>query len=190
MTIPEWDSNKVLPPIHPNTPEGQEHESLYRAPYVARLEEFVTRFATTPERVEMMRKFLDYRAALHFWGVVDGFQWINGSFVENVEQSSDPHSPRDIDVVTFYYGNDNSALYRGLLDPRITKPNFDVDGYGIELGEPLDIAIAVSIGYLHGLWSHRRNHIWKGFIQVALDDDEDPAARTRLNAIGEDLENK
>ena len=65
MTIPEWDSNKVLPPIHPNTPEGQEHESLYRAPYVARLEEFVTRFATTPQRVEMMRKFLDYRAALH-----------------------------------------------------------------------------------------------------------------------------
>ena len=72
MTIPEWDDNKVLPPIHPATPEGQEHNSLYRAAYVARLAEFVTQFATTRDRVDLIEKFLDYRDALHQAGNLRG----------------------------------------------------------------------------------------------------------------------
>ena len=112
----------------------------------------------------------------------------NGSFVENIEQSSAPRSPEDIDVVTFFYWNENNVFYRELLDPRITKPNFNVDAYGVELGKPLDVATAVQIGYWHGMWSHRRNQVWKGFIQVDLDPTEDPPARVRLHVIKEDLE--
>ena len=152
--------------------------------------EFVTRFATTPKRVELLEKFLAYRAALHQWEIVDGFQWINGSFVENVEQSSDPHTPKDIDVVTFFYGSERNALYRELFNPRITKPNFDVDGYGIELGRPLSVATAVGIGYWHSLWSHRRDHVWKGFIQVDLDPEEDTPAQGKLHVIKEGLEKR
>lgn len=161
---------------------------LYRAPYFAPLQEFVTRFVTSLKRAELMEGFLDYRAALHQWGISEGFQWINGSFVEDVERSSNPRSPQDIDVVTFYYGNETNTLNQQLFNPDITKENFDVDGYGIELGKPLDAGTAVLIGYFHGLWSHRRNHIWKGFIQVDLDPEEDPAARDRLQAIKKDLE--
>ena len=187
MTIPEWDGNKVLPPIRPGTPQGREHDSLYRAPYVAPLEEFVTRFATTPERVDLIERFLQYRTALHQQGISRGFQWINGSFVENVEQSSNPRTPRDIDVVTSFYGNENPSLYLELFNPRTTKLNFDVDGYGIELGRPLAVATAMDIGYFHGMWSHRRvDHVWKGFIQVDLDPEEDPPAQDRLRAIKED----
>ena len=69
MTIPEWDGNKVLPPIHPATPEGQEHDSLYRAPYVARLAEFVTQFATTRDRVDLTGNYLNLREA---WVDCDG----------------------------------------------------------------------------------------------------------------------
>ena len=139
-----------------------------------------------------MEKFLDYRNALHQWEVSEGFQWINGSFVENAEQRSDPQTPEDIDVVTFFYGNDNStAVYREMFDPRITKEKFDVDGYGIELGKPLDVPTAVRIGHFHGLWSHRRvDLVWKRFIQVDLDPEEDPPARDRLHAIKEDLEKR
>ena len=79
MTIPEWDINKILPPIHPDTPAGLEHDQLYRAPYVAPLEEFITRFVTTRERVHLAEGFLAYRAALHQWDVTNGYQWINGS---------------------------------------------------------------------------------------------------------------
>ena len=145
--------------------------------------EFVSRFATTPERVELLEKFLDYRRALQQCEITQGFQWINGSFVENVEQRSNPRTPQDIDVVTFFYGTDNTALHRELFDTNITKPNFDVDGYGVELGKPLDIGTAAEIGYWFGLWSHRRDQVWKGFIQVDLDPSEDPSARRRLHVI-------
>ena len=128
-TIPQWDDNKVLPPIHPDTPEGQEHESLYRAPYVASLEQFVTRFATTPERIELANKFLDYRVALYQYGISEGFQWINGSFVENIEgRAPDHRQPKDIDVVTFFYKREDTREdYPALFSPSITKENFNAD---------------------------------------------------------------
>ena len=188
MTIPEWDPNRVLPPIHPDTPEGQEDDSLYRAPYAARLEEFITRFANTPQRVHLVERFLAYRAALHQWGVTEGFQWINGSFVENVEQGSNPRIPRGINVVTFYYGNGNNAFYRHLLNADTASQNFSADAYGIELERPLDTGTATLIGYLHGLWSHRKgDRIWKGFIQVDLEPEEDPPAWEKLHAFREEL---
>ena len=187
VTIPDWDNNKVLPPIHPNTPAGEEHDSLYRSPYVAPLVEFITRFATTPQRVALAGKFLEYRAALHQWEISEGFQWINGSFVENVEQRSPSHTPRDIDVVTFFHGSETATLAQQLFDPETTTSNFNVDAYGIELGGRLDVGTAVLIGHLHSLWSHRRDHIWKGFLQVDLDPEQDPPALCRLQVIKQDL---
>ena len=189
MTIPDWDLNRVLPPIHPDTPKGKEHDLYYRAPYVAQLEEFISRFANTPQRVQLAERFLDYRTAIHRWAITEGFQWINGSFVENVEQGSNPRIPEDVDVVTFYYGNGNDTpLSRQLFDPEITGPNFNVDGYGVQLGVPLDVPKAVLTGHFYGLWSHRKgDHVWKGFIQVDLDPDEDPPARARLQVIKDNL---
>ena len=190
MTIPEWDKNKVLPPIHPNTPEGQEHDRLHRAPYVVPLAEFIDRFATTLQRADLIEKFLGYRTALHQAGITEGFQWINGSFVENIEESSRKRPPDDVDVVTFFFRDeDASADYEDLFNPRITQENFNVDAYGIELGEPLDVATATTIGYFHGLWSHRRiDHVWKGFIQTDLDPTEDNPARRRLRVMRDIIE--
>ncbi len=191
-TIPQWDDNKVLPPIRPDTPEGQEHESLYRAPYVASLEQFVTRFATTPERIELANKFLDYRGALYQYGISEGFQWINGSFVENIEgRAPDHRQPKDIDVVTFFYKREDTREdYPVLFNPSTTQLNFNVDAYGVELGLPLDMGSAALIGFWHGLWSHRRDHVWKGFIQVALDPGEDPPAKRCLDVIAESEERR
>ena len=154
--------------------------------------EFVTQFATTRDRVDLIEKFLDYRDALHQAGISEGFQWINGSFVENIEQSSRRRPPEDIDVVTFFFRDESAREgYEDLFDPDITKQNFDVDGYGIELGRPLAVVTAMDIGYFHGMWSHRRvDHVWKGFIQVDLDPEEDPPAQDRLRTIKEDLEKR
>ena len=115
----------------------------------------------------------------------EGFHRINGSFVENIEQSSRKRPPEDIDVVTFYFRDGNAnAEYQNLFNPHITKANFDVDGYGVELGKPLYIATVIEIGYFHAMWSHRRvAHVWKGFLQVDLDPTEDRSARRRLHVI-------
>ena len=190
MNIPEWDINKVLSPIHPETPEGQQHDILYRAPYVAPLAEFIDRFATTLERVDLIEEFLGYRVALHQAGITEGFQWINSSFVDNIEESSREHPPDDIDVVTFYYRDESASPdYEDLFNPRITTQNFKVDAYGIELDQPLDVATATTIGQLHSLWSHRRtDNVWKGFIQADLDPTEDISARRRLGVMREIIE--
>ena len=188
MSIPSWDPNRVLPPIRPDTPLEKQLDSLNRSPYTAPLEEVVKRFATTLDRVALFQDFLRYRSALHEWGITEGFQWINGSFVENVEEGSEPRSPEDIDVVTFYYGAEDNTLHLQLLDPVLTRSKFRVEGYGIELGAPLSVATAVLIGDLHSIWSHRRDGVWKGFVQVDLEPQDDPPALTRLQAIRKELE--
>ena len=188
MSIPSWDPNRVLPPIRPNTPLEKQLDPINRSPYAAPLEEVVKRFATTLDRVALFQNFLRYRSALHWWGITAGFQWINGSFVENVEEGSEPRSPEDIDVVTFYYGTEDNTLHLQLLDPALTRVRYRVEGYGIELGTPLSVAKAVLIGHLHGIWSHRADGVCKGFVQVDLEPEEDPPTLTRLQTIRKELE--
>jgi hypothetical protein len=75
---------------------------------------------------------------LHAAGIIDGFQWLDGSFLENIE-SLESRSPRDIDVVTFYYLPPNQtqkALLNGypqLFDHRHIKENYHVD---VKMMEP------------------------------------------------------
>ena len=192
MNIPEWDTNKVLPPIHPEAPEGQEHDRLYRAPYAVPLAEFIGRFAGTLERMDLVQKFLEYRAALHQAGITEGFQWINGSFVENIEESSRMRPPDDIDVVTFYYtSEDANPNFEELFNPRIAKQDFGVDAYGIEMDQPLDVSTVTTIGLFHSLWSHRRgDNIWKGFIQTDLDPEEDNPAQSTLDVMRKIIEER
>ena len=37
------------------------------------------------------------------------------------------------------------------------------------------------VAYWSGLWSHHKNGQWKGYLEVALPDDEDAAARAVLD---------
>jgi hypothetical protein len=62
----------------------------------------VQRFAASRERLDILRGLLEYRAALGAIGIVQGFQWLDGSFVEDVEVTKG-RPPSDIDVVTLAY---------------------------------------------------------------------------------------
>ena len=59
------------------------------------------RFGDTVARREILKGFLNFRTALHAAGLVKGFQWVNGSFVEHTVQREN-REPRDMDVVTFF----------------------------------------------------------------------------------------
>ena len=185
MTIPDWDRNKVVPPIRPGTTGDWGHLPDVRSPYRATLSEFVLRFAVSPQRVRLIRGLLDYRRDIHTNGIQRGFQWVNGSFLEYVEQRQyEPHEPNDIDVVTFYHierGTNPDTKF--LFSPENTKKFFDVDGYGVQLGPTLTKERTELIAYWHGMWSHReRDGMWKGYVVIDLDPSEDGPAGELLNS--------
>lgn len=181
MSLPEWTNLGVLPPVHP-TEAGH---GLNRSPYPITLQELWDRFSTSAERIDILRGFLSYRAALHAAEIVRGFQWLGGSFMENIE-SLEERPPRDMDVVTFFYmpeGMDQrslAALSPDLFASRHTKQAYQVDAYSITLGGPMTERHVKMIAYWYSLWSHRRDDSWKGFVQVDLDPEQDAAVRQSI----------
>ena len=181
--IPGWDGDGVIPPMDPRDPT-----SLKRSPYRAPLVDVVERFGDSRARRGLMSGLLDFRAALHAAGLVRGFQWIDGSFVENAEFSRG-RAPGDIDVVTFFYvpdGHTEENVARGfpeLFDPSAMRRIFGVDAYPVAI-DPNDVKMVVDHAtYWYSLWGHTRGGLWKGFVEVDLDPGEDESARMALAAM-------
>lgn len=182
--IPSWTMAGVLPPIRP----GQEGHSPERSPYCVPLEEVIDQFASSPNRISILDGLLKYRAALHQLGLVSGFQWLDGSFMEDIEtQESRP--PKDVDVVTYFYlpsGETQATLAAkagGLFSNPHVKATYSVDAYPHVLGEPTSANHVRRFSYWYSMWSHRRDGMWKGFIQIDLDPQEDVGARQALSVI-------
>ena len=186
MTIPAWDGHSVIPTIRMGIPETAVNERNNRSPYKSDVVEVVQRFGVTEHRIRLLNGFLDYRQALYRAGVQQGFQWIDGSFAEDVEHRRlDPHTPNDIDVVTFFYPpTPVTQELVDLFDIGLTKPNFHIDAYPVELGVELTQNVVETIAYWQSVWSHRRpDKMDKGFVQIDLDPGQDPAASAALNAL-------
>jgi hypothetical protein len=142
------------------------------------------------ERVEVLLGLLDYRAALASHGIVKGFQWLDGSFVEDCEAIRG-RAPADIDVVTFFWRPTNvrrSAnwlkfveAHEDLFDPLRLKAKFKCDAYHVDLDAGAE-ATVLNTSYWFGLFSHQRDtQLWKGMLRVPLDASSNEAAtRTRL----------
>ncbi len=133
VNIPQWNAHGVLPPINLASPT-----SLDRSPYNVTLTDLIHRYATSRQRKNILNGFLNFRHELHNLGLVQGFQWLDGSFLENIELIEE-RSPNDIDIVTFYCLPSNVTQIT-LLDsnPRLfnskhTKKDFLVDAYFVQL---------------------------------------------------------
>lgn len=178
--IPSWNARGLLPPHDPLSPVSAE-----RSPYEVSLLDLVTRFGTTPERRTILKGLLDFRSALHAMGLVDGFQWLDGSFLEEVEKL-EGRAPGDFDVVTFL--NDTSTLaptppHDAALDHDAAKLLFKVDSYFVELDKLPPSEVVLMSAYWYSMWSHRRTMEWKGFLQVSLAPTEDTLALPSLTAL-------
>lgn len=169
----------VLPPYTGSDPTVPATMS----PYSATMHEFSLQFATSPARVAILEGLLNYRAALRNVGIVNAFQWLDGSFVEDVEQARG-RPPADIDVVTFGVCPrfaDQAALRvwmaanQRLLDPRQAKQHYSCDAYVVDLGKRPDLLVN-DTRYWFGLFSHQRaTALWKGMVQVPLVSNDDQA---------------
>ena len=182
--IPAWNISAVLPPVRP----GALGHSPDRSPYLAPISKVVERFATTLDRIQILRGLLAYRIALCQRGITSGFQWLDGSFMEDKEALG-YGSPNDVDVVTFFNlpdGVDEQAFWTricDLFDVANTKQRYRVDGYPQLLGRPMGSADVKLVSYWYSMWSHRRNGQWKGFVQVDISPNEDKIASALLAQI-------
>ena len=180
--LPRWNAVGVLPPIRPEMPGN----SPERSPYRVSLADFVDQFATSPERIKILDGLLRFRGKLHELGIVSGFQWLNGSFLEQIEILEARH-PRDMDVVTFFdmpAGENQRSLFQKagqLFDQSYLKVTYAVDGYFSVLGQAVDARQIQGITYWYSMWSHRRDGLWKGFVQVDLNPFHDTDAKAILN---------
>ncbi|HET6878920.1 MAG TPA: hypothetical protein VFI31_02120 [Pirellulales bacterium] len=186
VAIPSWTATGILPPIDATQPASPE-----RSPYLVSLSELVLRFNTSPQRHAILDGLLRYRGGLHAVGLTQGFQWLDGSFLEHVEMLED-RAPNDLDLVTFFHlpaGTTqleiqarNPDLFPRTKDERLAfKIVYNIDAYLVDLATPSERLIERGT-YWYSMWSHRRDARWKGYLAIDLASDEDGTAAGYLEA--------
>ncbi|MCY2987335.1 MAG: hypothetical protein NTY19_05650 [Planctomycetota bacterium] len=181
MTIPPFDSIRNTLPPHLGDPRNPADLS----PYPCTVQELCVRFATSAKRKTILEGFLDLRAELLTLGV-RGFQWLDGSLLEDIE-TLESRDPENIDVVTFVASPDDSAKLFAAIKPKPellsrhhVKGTFLVDHFWVPLGCP-PRELVYHARYWYGLFSHRRGGVWKGMLVVELASPaDDDAARKGL----------
>jgi hypothetical protein len=134
---------------------------------------------------------MTHRARLIANGIV-GFQWLDGSFVENIE-AIESRPPGDLDVVTFdarpqillapaawnLFVSENLDVF----DAARSKAAFRVDAQYVDFTfGPLDVVRKTSFWY--GLFAHKRViGLWKGMVEVPMDGVEDGAVNQLLATL-------
>jgi hypothetical protein len=183
MSIPDFDGIlNVLPPHL-----GDPRQPADLSPYVCTVEELCQRFSFSSARRGILNGFLNLRKKLRDLGI-QGFQWLDGSFVEDIETQED-RPPDDIDVVTFAAEPHTSAAVGQIIrfnpdlwDPPASKATYHVDHYLVSLCSRPE-TIVDNARYWYGLFSHRRDCTWKGMlrIEIASQADDDSARRLMEN---------
>jgi hypothetical protein len=183
--IPDFGLGSVLPPFTEDDVVGQ---FLPRSPYKATMTELVTRFATSPERAAILRGFKDFRDAIRGIGFQQGFQWIDGSFVEACELVKGS-SPGDVDIVSAVHrpaAHADATSWEAfvevygdtLLDQAHCKQTYSCDAYFVDLDVSPRL-VSEQTAYWLGLFSHQRDTFrWKGLVQVDLQCDDEAAIQT------------
>lgn len=184
--IPEWNAEGLLPPIDEQNPTNSN-----RSPYETNTVQLIQRFATSVERCQILHGYLAHRAELHGMGMDAGFQWLNGSFSENIELI-EQRPPGDMDVVTFTHRGDEifdvltDEQIRLLFDTAWIKDQFKVDFYIQSLQDDPENLVSMS-AYWYSMWSHRRSMQWKGFLKLDLAPHHDAEALAILEARQQEL---
>ena len=176
--ISAFTASGVLPPF-----SGQDAtDPLGVSPYTTTMTALVSRFGTSQERLNILAGLLDYRDALRQIGIVDGYQWFDGSFVEDVERVRGL-PPKDIDIVTFAYRPTLGATLwsdffnqnQQLFNPIATKATYLCDAYYVDLDMRPNLIVDRTT-YWFGLLTHQRDtSLWKGLLTVPLASDDKPA---------------
>lgn len=178
--IPPFGHSGALPPYLPGANPAADPTCI--SPYETDLVEIVTRFGTSARRRELLQGLLRMRAQLASVGVVSGFQWIDGSFTEDIE-TTDGRDPGDIDVVTFASlpaDSNKEVLLNScgyLFNPDEAKSTYGCHAFFVDMSMSPELVHEHTCYWL-SLFSHRRaTHLWKGMLKIAVPSNDDEAKK-------------
>lgn len=184
LALPPFDMRGLLPPVN-----GGDDTNFDRSPYFCTMTELCSALGTTDHRRALLRNLIGYRALIASDDFVDGVQFVNGSFVEDIEVI-EGRQPNDIDVFSIlmppakYAGPSALWVSQGIsfwndeiMNRVANRARFSVDCYAMLLNVgDLGSFLRQSL-YWYSLFSHKRtNHDWKGFAAVPLNASDDQAA--------------
>jgi uncharacterized protein DUF6932 len=101
------------------------------SPFPTSLTRIANKLCGSPARKEIFRGLLAYRQELGNIGMDEGFRWLSGSFMEDIE-SRESRNPNDIDAVTFCHkpiaAKDDSGWFWCECRRRVSGPDFQCLG--------------------------------------------------------------
>ena len=174
MPIPAFDVSGVLPPYAVLSGGGVQLLS----PYVATPTEVVVALGNSPNRQAILAGWLAHRSQVRNLGFASGFQWLDGSFVED-------KNPNDLDVVTFLRRPAIAPTpqqlgillqqNQSIFNRAAVKAAHRLDAFFVDMDGSIQTVIDLT-RYWTGLFSHRRgDFLWKGMVQVDLGTANDDA---------------
>ena len=182
--IPNFTLDGVLPPFLGPSPAGA---MALMSPYEVKAFDVADRFGTTDNRKDILRGWLKHREALRSIGIDRGFQWLDGSFLEDKE-------PNDLDLAAFLYRPSaiatDLAAWNDLLRKNAAffmrdtvKNTYRLDSFFFDLEGNPELLVSGAPYFLQ-LFSHRRStQIWKGMLQVRMEDAQDDADALKLLSL-------
>ncbi|ESY03578.1 hypothetical protein X753_21290 [Mesorhizobium sp. LNJC399B00] len=164
-----------------------------RSPYFAHITEVVQNFGTSVERRALLSNLISYRTLLAGEGYVSGLQFVDGSFVEDIESVA-KRPPSDIDVFSIlnlpakYLGAGPDILAEGeafwrdrVANREHNKANLKLDTYALLVEQTALGDMLQQVMYWYSLFSHQRDTFaWKGFLAIVIDPGADKEAAKML----------
>ncbi len=167
MPIPSFDHNNVLPP-HMGNPTDKTHLS----PYSCTILELCHQFSTSGQRIAILKNYITFRQRMTSLGIIIGFQWLDGSFMENIERS-ESREPNDLDIVTFFGGISRAdqanliKIFPEFASPVLAKNTYKLDHYAVDYTYHPDVTVEQTRYWLQ-LFTHNRIGVWKGILRLPL----------------------
>ncbi|MGC8490376.1 MAG: DUF6932 family protein [Syntrophobacteraceae bacterium] len=189
--IPEPNQSGVLPPFHPGSTPASRGAM---APYRVALIDVAQRFGNNETRKKILTGLVSYRSLLRKEGISSGFQWVDGSFVEQSERVLG-RPPGDVDIITFAARPEryrDPAAWRefilsrpDIFNPIQIKTQYLCDAYFVDLSTN-PIFLVNQTKYWFGLFSHQREtFLWKGMLEVPIDEDDADVSAFLLKGGGD-----
>lgn len=185
MPIPDFDHNNVLPPFINGRPGILTNHS----PYICTIQEFCEKFATTEVRIELLTKFVEFRLKVHESEITSGFQWVDGSFLEDKEKALNK-DPNDIDVATFFQVSSPNTEdkikneFPEFINRGLAKDNYMLDNLLIHITPLAPYDLIRNTNFISKLFSYSRRGVHKGMVEIHLNTPtNDKAALEYLKSV-------